>query len=61
MDAGLKRELEEKVRSGERLTREDGIASTSRTTWPGSVASPTRCARARTVTSSTSTSTGTST
>ncbi|MCY0945263.1 MULTISPECIES: aminofutalosine synthase MqnE [Streptomyces] len=26
MDAGLKRELEEKVRSGERLTREDGIA-----------------------------------
>ena len=26
MDAGLKRELEQKVRSGERLTREDGIA-----------------------------------
>ena len=26
MDAGLKRELEEKVRAGERLTREDGIA-----------------------------------
>ncbi len=26
MDVGLKRELEEKVRSGERLTREDGIA-----------------------------------
>ncbi|CAM5604275.1 Aminodeoxyfutalosine synthase [Streptomyces glaucescens] len=26
MDVGLERELEEKVRSGERLTREDGIA-----------------------------------
>ena len=26
MDVGLKRELEEKVRAGERLTREDGIA-----------------------------------
>ena len=26
MDAGLKRELEEKVRAGERLTREDGLA-----------------------------------
>lgn len=26
MDAGLKRELEEKVHAGERLTREDGIA-----------------------------------
>ncbi|MGA5527211.1 radical SAM protein, partial [Streptomyces pseudogriseolus] len=26
MDTGLKRELEEKVRSGERLTREDGLA-----------------------------------
>src|SRR5919202_7104820 len=26
MDVGLKRELEDKVRSGERLTREDGIA-----------------------------------
>ncbi|MFI9080092.1 aminofutalosine synthase MqnE, partial [Streptomyces sioyaensis] len=26
MDAGLKRELEEKVYAGERLSREDGIA-----------------------------------
>ena len=26
MDVGLKRELEDKVRAGERLTREDGIA-----------------------------------
>src|SRR5882762_7960909 len=26
MDAGLKRELEQKVRAGERLSREDGIA-----------------------------------
>ncbi|MEV6619219.1 aminofutalosine synthase MqnE, partial [Streptomyces sp. NPDC051051] len=26
MDAGLKRELEDKVFSGERLSREDGIA-----------------------------------
>ena len=30
-----KRELEAKVYAGERLTREDGVACTSATTWPG--------------------------
>ena len=61
MDAGLKRELEEKVFSGERLSREDGIAlyESDDLAWLGGLAHEVRTRK--TVTWSTSTSTVTST
>jgi aminodeoxyfutalosine synthase len=47
MDAGLKRELEEKVRSGERLTREDGVAlyASDDLAWLGGLAHEVRTRR----------------
>ncbi|WP_448321626.1 hypothetical protein [Streptomyces sp. CO7] len=47
MDVGLKRELERKVRAGERLTREDGIAlyESDDLAWLGALAHEARTAR----------------
>ncbi|MDT0417991.1 aminofutalosine synthase MqnE [Streptomyces sp. DSM 41982] len=47
MDAGLKRELEQKVRAGERLTREDGIAlyASDDLAWLGGLAHEVRTAK----------------
>jgi aminodeoxyfutalosine synthase len=47
MDVGLKRELERKVRAGERLTREDGIAlyESDDLAWLGALAHEVRTAR----------------
>ncbi|MDH6228303.1 MULTISPECIES: hypothetical protein [Streptomyces] len=47
MDVGLKRELERKVRAGERLTREDGIAlyESDDLAWLGALAHGVRTAR----------------
>lgn len=47
MDVGLKRELEDKVRSGERLTREDGIAlyESDDLAWLGGLAHEVRARR----------------
>ncbi|MGC5413359.1 aminofutalosine synthase MqnE, partial [Streptomyces sp. DT225] len=44
MDAGLKRELEQKVEAGERLTREDGIAlyESDDLAWMGGLANQVR-------------------
>ena len=61
MDVGRKRELEDKVLAGERLSYDDGVAlyESDDLAWLGDLAHT--CAPGSTATRSSSTSTGTST